>query len=35
LHLSEGEEDIISIIAQKKRSKYEVSATIANTITLN
>jgi len=35
LYLSEDGEDIISIIANKKGGKYEVSANIANTISLN
>ena len=35
LYLSEDGEDIISIVANKKGRKYEVSANIANTISLN
>lgn len=35
LYLSESEEDLISIIAQKKGSKYEISATVADILSLN
>ena len=35
LYLSEGEEDLISIVAEKKGWKYEVSITIADALSLN
>ena len=35
LYLSEGEEDLISIVAQKKSWKYEVSATITDVLFLD
>lgn len=35
LYLSEGENDLLSIVAQKKRSKYKISATISDSISLN
>ena len=35
INLYEGEETLVTIVAQKKHSKYEVSANIANSILLN
>lgn len=34
LYLSDGENDLVSIVANKKGSKYEISATIAETLSL-
>ena len=35
INLYEGEETLVTIVAQKKHSKYEISANIANSILLN